>query len=175
MKLHVLTLMTAMSLQDWKFLAARAGGNDEFMDGDLVRAAGNLAGNAVNYVLKGSGRGIESVFKRGSSSIGAGIESAATRVGAGVLGSSVNSVVTGVGEGVGEAVSGVGVGAGHLVKGVGRGVGQVFGGGRFILRRLFVCLVVVGALNENRAILSCCSHRWCRHDGKGNSKRHCVW
>ena len=132
MKLQFVTLMTAISVQDWKFLAARTGGDDEFVDGDLVRAAGNLAGNTVNYVLKGSGRGIESVLKRGSSSLGAGIESAATKVGAGALGSSVNSVVSGVGGGVGEAMSGVGSGAGHVVKGVGRGVGQVVGGGRSV-------------------------------------------
>ncbi|KAL7576943.1 hypothetical protein ACA910_006700 [Epithemia clementina (nom. ined.)] len=128
MKLQFVTLMTAMSLQDWKFLAARACGDDEFQDGDLVRAAGNLAGNTVNYVLKGTGRGIESVFKRGSSNLGAGIESVASKVGARAFGSSVNSVVSGVGGGMGEAVSGVGSGAGHLVKGVGRGVGQVVGG-----------------------------------------------
>ena len=139
MKLQIVTLMTAMSLQDWKFLAARAGGDDEFMDGDLVRAAGNLAGNSVHYVLKKSGRGVESVFKRGSSSLGAGIEKAASKVGAGAVGSSVNSVVSGVGGGVGEAVSGVGMGAGYVVQGVGRGVGQVVGGGRFSYDQTLSC------------------------------------
>ena len=58
-KLQIVTLMTAISLQDWKFLAARADGDDEFMDDDLVRAAGNVAGNTVHYVLKKSGRGSE--------------------------------------------------------------------------------------------------------------------
>jgi hypothetical protein len=131
MKLKLVTLMSAVSVQDWKFLAARADGNDEFVDGDLVRAAGNLAGNTANYIFKHSGRGIESVLKKASSNVGSGIERASLKVGAGALGSGVNSVVSGVGGGLGEAVGGVGAGAGKVVKGVGKGVGQVFGGGKF--------------------------------------------
>ena len=134
MKLQFVSLITAMSFQDWKILSNRSSGEDEFQDGDVLRAAGNVAGNTVNYLLKGSGRGIQSAFTRGSSGIGDTIESAAGKVGAKRLGSGVNSVVSGVGGGLGHAVGGVGSGAGKVLKGAGQGVGQVFGGGKSFLR-----------------------------------------
>jgi len=44
MKFKVVSLLSAASLQDWRYLAARDDGNDEYVEGDILRATGNLAG-----------------------------------------------------------------------------------------------------------------------------------
>jgi hypothetical protein len=128
-KLKLVTIMTAASFQDWKFLAARDGGDDEFVEGDILRVTGNIAGNTADYVLKKAGKGLGSGVSALTSKIGGGIESATGAVGARSVGVGVNSFVSGVGEGVGDTISGVGSGAGQILKGAGQGVGHVFGGG----------------------------------------------
>ncbi|GKY92337.1 hypothetical protein MPSEU_000204700 [Mayamaea pseudoterrestris] len=128
MKLKFVSIMTAASFQDWKKLASREGGDDEFVEGDLLRVAGNIAGNSANYVLKKAGMGLGQGISTVTHALGDGIESATSAVGARTVGAGVNSLVSGVGDGVGDALTGVGTGAGKVVKGVGKGVGQVFGG-----------------------------------------------
>ena len=98
--------MTAASIQDWKYLAARDDGDDEFVDGDILRVTGNLAGNTANYVLKKASKGLGGGVGAMSNTIGDGIESAADAIGARQVGAGVNSLVSGVGEGVGDAVVG---------------------------------------------------------------------
>jgi hypothetical protein len=106
MKFKLVTLITAASLQDWKYLAARDGGDDEFVEGDLLRATGNLGGRAAHHVLKKLGRGLGDGVSGLSHSIGAGIETTTERIGVGKLGVGVNSVVSGVGDGVGNTIAG---------------------------------------------------------------------
>lgn len=106
MKFKLVTLITAASLQDWKYLAARDGGDDEFVEGDLLRATGNLGGRAANHLFKKLGRGLGDGVSGLSHSIGAGIETTTGIIGVGKLGVGVNSVVSGVGDGVGSTIAG---------------------------------------------------------------------
>jgi hypothetical protein len=106
MKLKLVTIMAAASFQDWKSLAARDGGDDEFMDGDILRVTGNIAGNTTNYVLKMAGRGLGQSVSAVTSTLGDGIESATGAIGARAVGAGLNSAISGVGDGVGEALSG---------------------------------------------------------------------
>jgi hypothetical protein len=131
MKSKVVTIMTAASFQDWKFLASREGGDDAYKEGDILRATGNIAGTTANFVFKGAGQGIGSGVSTVASTLGDGIEAASSAIGVRALGAGVNSLVTGVGGGVGETISGVGTGAGKVLKSVGQGAGQAFGGGTF--------------------------------------------
>jgi hypothetical protein len=157
MKTKVVTIMSAASFQDWKSLAMREEGDDAYVDGDILRATGNVAGTTVNYVLKSAGQGIGTGVSTVTSSLGDGIEAASAAIGVRGLGAGVNSVVTGVGDGVSDTISGgtnmllnlcvaiestepnvnmssfqpfkVGSGAGKVLKSVGQGAGQAFGGG----------------------------------------------
>jgi vacuolar protein sorting-associated protein 13A/C len=155
MKLKLVTLMTAASFQDWKFLASRDKGDDEYMEGDLLRVTGNLAGNTAGYIFKNMGRGLGSGVSAVTSSVGDSFENATEMVGAGSLGAGVNSLITGIGDGVGSTITGgkllfscvkpnitvpriniagfsrcvVGTGAGKVARGAGKGIGHVFGGG----------------------------------------------
>ena len=106
MKLKFVTIMTAASFQDWKYLAARDRGDDEFVEGDILRVTGNLAGNTANYVLQKAGKGLGSGFSTLTNKVGDGIESATELIGAKPIGAGLNSVVSGVGEGVSSTVSG---------------------------------------------------------------------
>ena len=106
MKTKVVTIMTAASFQDWKALASRDGGDDAYVDGDLLRATGNVAGTTADYVLKNAGQGLGGGVSTVASSIGNTIEAATSAIGARGLGAGVNSVVTGVGDGVGDTITG---------------------------------------------------------------------
>jgi hypothetical protein len=106
MKFKLVTLITAASLQDWRYLAARDGGDDEFVEGDLLRATGNLGGRAANHLFKKLGRGLGDGVSGLSHTIGAGIETTTERIGVGKLGVGVNSVVSGVGDGFGNTIAG---------------------------------------------------------------------
>ena len=128
MKSKVVTIMTAASFQDWKFLASRESGDDAYKEGDIMRATGNIAGTTADFVFKGAGQGIGSGVSTVASSLGDGIEAATSAIGVRSLGAGVNSLVTGVGDGVGDTISGVGTGAGKVLKSVGQGAGQAFGG-----------------------------------------------
>ena len=106
MKFKFVSLLSAASLQDWRYLAARDGGDDEYIEGDILRAAGNLTGKSVGMAVKKVGRGVGGTVAGVSSFVGDGIEHGTSKIGARRLGSGVSSVVTGVGHGVGDAVSG---------------------------------------------------------------------
>ena len=127
-KSKMLTLMTATSFQDWKYLTARDSGGEEFMEGDVLRMTGNLAGRSVKFVLKKSGDYVGDSVVNVTGAIGGGIQEATETVGLGQVGAGVNSVVSGLGEGVSSSVKGVTTGTGDVLRGVGKGVGQVFGG-----------------------------------------------
>ncbi|KAL3944379.1 MAG: hypothetical protein SGBAC_001543 [Bacillariaceae sp.] len=127
MKFKVLTLLSSASLQDWKFLAAREG-NDAYVEGDELRATGNLAGMAAGALLGTVGRGLGGGVSGVTRTLGNGIEDVTGLVGARRLGAGVNLVVSGAGDGIGNTLTGVGGGAGKVIHGAGQGVGQVVGG-----------------------------------------------
>lgn len=106
MKLKLVTIITAASFQDWKFLSSRDGGDDEFVEGDLLRVTGNMAGNTAGYVLKKAGTGLGKGVSRATNSLGDGIESASGAIGARHVGAGINSLVSGVGDGVGDTLTG---------------------------------------------------------------------
>lgn len=106
LKFKVVTLLSAVSLQDWRFLAARDDGEEGFEDGDILRATGNLAGKSANLVLKRVGQGLGNGVSDLSRAVGNTIETSTEFIGAGRVGAGVNSVVSGVGEGVGDTLTG---------------------------------------------------------------------
>jgi hypothetical protein len=128
-KAKILSILTAASFQDWKYLASRQVGNDNYVEGDYLRATGNIAGSSVNYVLKHTGAGVGEGLSLVANTIGDGIESATGAIGMRPLGAGVNSLVSGVGDGVGDTIAGVGRGTGKIIKGTGKGVGKAVGGG----------------------------------------------
>lgn len=128
MKFKVVSLLSAASLQDWRYLAARDTGDDEYMEGDILRATGNLAGKSANLVFKKVGQGFGGGVIALSAAIGDSIEEGTSAIGARQFGSGVSSVVNGVGHGLGDTVSGLGTGTGKLLQGAGQGVGHAIGG-----------------------------------------------
>ena len=106
MKFKVVSLLSAASLQDWRYLAARDDGDDEYVEGDILRATGNLAGKSAGLVFKTVGRGVGGAVAGASSFVGEGIENGTSKIGARRFGAGVSSVVTGMGHGVGDTVSG---------------------------------------------------------------------
>jgi hypothetical protein len=106
MKFKLVTLLSAASLQDWKFLAARDTGDDAFLEGDILRATGNLAGKSAHLVFKRVASGLGTGVADLSNVIGNTIESSTGKIGARRVGAGVNSVVTGVGDGVGSTLIG---------------------------------------------------------------------
>ena len=151
LKSKMVTLMTATSIQDWKYLTARDSGGEDFIEGDLLRMTGNLAGRSAKFVLKQSGDYIRDTLVAVTGSIGGGIQEVTETVGLGQVGAGVNSVVSGLGEGVSSSVKGVGTGAGDIVRGAGKGIGQVvggLGGGVQIVGKGIVKGVTTGDLSE---------------------------
>ena len=106
MRYKVVSMLSAVSFEDWKNLAARDSGDDEFLEGDILRVTGNLAGGTAGYFVKRVGGGIGSGINIMTSTLGNEIEEATDKVGARRLGAGVNSVVTGLGEGVGDTFKG---------------------------------------------------------------------
>ena len=106
MKLKLVTILSAASFQDWKYLASRDDGDDEFVEGDILRATGTLAGRGLNYTFKKVGKGLGSGVSDLSNTLGDTIEKSAGKIGAGKIGAGVNSVVSGVGDGFGETIGG---------------------------------------------------------------------
>ncbi len=106
MKFKLVTLLTSASLQDWKYLAARGSGDDEYVEGDLLRATGNLTGKASHLIFKRAGERLGDGVSDFTRAVGSKIESTSDKIGAGRVGAGVNSVVSGVGDGVGSALSG---------------------------------------------------------------------
>lgn len=58
LKLQIVSLMTAISFQDWKHLTSRDSGKDNYEEGDVLRLAGNVVGRSTGYVFKKLGRGL---------------------------------------------------------------------------------------------------------------------
>ena len=106
MKFKLVTLVTAASFQDWKFIAAREDGNDEYVEGDILRATGNLTGKASHMVFKQAGERLGDGVSELTRAFGNTIERTTDMIGVGRVGAGVNSVVTGVGDGVGSTISG---------------------------------------------------------------------
>lgn len=128
MKRKLLILISATSLDDWKLLAEREGGNEQYVEGDILRITGNIAGKSAGFILNNVGRGFRKGLSLGTSQIGDGIESATEVIGIGPVGAGVNSLVSSFGGGVGNTVEGVGKGGSEIIKGAGKGVGQMIGG-----------------------------------------------
>lgn len=152
MKFKLVTLLTSASLQDWKYLAARGSGDDEYVEGDLLRATGNLTGKASHLIFKRVGETLGDGVSDFSRAVGSKIEMTSDMLGVGRVGAGVNSVVSGVGDGFGSALSGgkkfgvglsnwtvklmniidtVSSGTGKIFKGAGQGIGHAFGGGMY--------------------------------------------
>jgi hypothetical protein len=116
MKLKFVTILSAVSFQDWKSLASRESGDDDFQEGDIARVTGNLAGKSADIVFnkigKGLGEGISSI----TSKLGDEIENSTGKVGAKSFGAGVNSVVTGIGDGVGDTLKGGEIGGGLFIN-----------------------------------------------------------
>jgi len=127
-KKKIFAILSASSVKDWKNLASRNDGDDDFIAGDGFRAVGNLAGQTVGHVFENVGTGLGNGVSSGTKAIGTGIENAANIVGAKAVGQGINDVVSGLGHGVGSILTGAGTGGSHIVKGVGKGAGQIFGG-----------------------------------------------
>jgi hypothetical protein len=106
MKFKLVTLLTAASLQDWKYLAARGDGDDEYVEGDILRATGNLTGKASHMIFTRAGERIGDGVSEITRAFGNTIERTTDMIGVGRVGVGVNSVVTGVGDGVGATISG---------------------------------------------------------------------
>jgi len=105
-KLKAVTILAASSFSDWKNLSGRDSGDDEFVDGDVLRVSGTIAGNSAAYAFKRVGRGLGKGISSGFDKIGGGLENGAALIGAESLGSGIHSVVAGVGGGVGGAFQG---------------------------------------------------------------------
>jgi hypothetical protein len=127
-KLKLVAILSASSFADWKSLAKRDDGDDEFVHGDLLRVVGAVSGNSVGFVFKRVGRKLGRGVTSGFEVVGGGIENASALVGAREFGSAVNTVVSGVGGGIGGTLQGAGEGASSVFVGAGKGMGQFFGG-----------------------------------------------
>jgi len=128
MKYQLLTLITSVSIQEWKTLTARTEGGDEYVEGDVLRMTGHIIGRSAGYMFKKVGEGIGDGLSAVTGSFGENVEKSADMIGLGIVGGAVNSVVSGLGDGVSSSVKGVGSGASKVVKGAGKGVGQIAGG-----------------------------------------------
>jgi hypothetical protein len=105
MKLQVVNILSASSFGDWKSLASRDG-DDEFVDGDILRVAGSIAGNSVATAFHEVGKGIGKGVQAGFESIGDGFEDGAALLGAHDFGAGARTVLAGVGGGIGGTLQG---------------------------------------------------------------------
>ncbi len=106
LKKKLFSLLTATSIDEWRILAGRDDGKDSYVEGDILRTTGNLAGRSAGYLLKKVGQGIGQGLTIGTAEVGNGIQNATEAMGVGVVGASVNSLVSGLGKGVGNTVEG---------------------------------------------------------------------
>ena len=128
MKKKLFILLASTSIDEWRQLSGRDDGNDSYVEGDILRTTGNLAGRSAGFIVKKVGQGIGQGFAAGTAEVGLGIQNVTEAIGIGALGAGVNSFVSGIGEGVGSTVEGVGSGGNKLIQGAGKGVGQIVGG-----------------------------------------------
>ena len=106
MKKKLFSLLTATSIDEWKQLAGRDDGKESYVEGDILRMTGNLAGRSAGYLVKKVGEGLGKGFAAGTAEVGHGILNVSEAMGVGFLGAGVNSLVSGIGEGVGNTVEG---------------------------------------------------------------------
>jgi hypothetical protein len=106
MKTKIFTLLTATSIDEWHQLAGRDEGAKGYIEGDLLRTAGNLTGKSAGYLVKKVGQGIGFGLTAGTAEVGNGIQNMTEAIGVGAVGAGVNSVISGLGDGVGSTVQG---------------------------------------------------------------------
>lgn len=106
MKSKIFTLLTATSIDEWKQLAGRDDGERGYLEGDLLRTAGNLTGKSAGFLVKKVGQGIGYGLTAGTAEVGNGIQNVTEAIGVGAVGAGVNSVLSGIGVGVGSTVEG---------------------------------------------------------------------
>jgi len=128
MKSKIFTLLKATSIDEWQQLAGREEGEKGYLEGDLLRTAGNLTGKSAGYIVKKVGQGIGFGLAAGTAEVGNGIQDFSEAIGVGAVGAGVNSLLSGIGGGVGSTVEGVGNGGSKIIKGAGKGVGHIVGG-----------------------------------------------
>jgi hypothetical protein len=98
--------LTATSIDEWRLLSGRDDGKESYVEGDILRTTGNLAGRSAGYIVKKVGQGIGKGLSAGTAEVGNGIQTVSEAIGVGFLGAGVNSLVSGIGEGVGNTVEG---------------------------------------------------------------------
>ena len=106
MKFKLVTILSAATLQDWKYLAARDTGDDEYVEGDVLRVAGNLTGKTGAMLFGTVGEGLGAGFSGLTRAVGGGVERTTEKMGAGRIGAGFNEAVTGVGDGVATTLTG---------------------------------------------------------------------
>lgn len=106
LKLKVVKILAAASFGDWTSLVSRDGDDDEFVDGDILRVAGSIAGNSVAAAFHEVGKGIGKGVQAGFESFGGGLEDGAAFLGANDFGAGARTVIAGVGGGIGGTLEG---------------------------------------------------------------------
>jgi hypothetical protein len=106
LKKKVFALLSSTSIDEWRQLSGRDDGKETYVEGDILRTSGHLAGRSAGFLVKKVGQGIGQGFAVGTAEVGNGIQNVSEAIGVGVVGAGVNSLVSGVGEGVGNAVEG---------------------------------------------------------------------
>jgi len=126
-KKQALKLIAATSFLEWKTMTARKKGGDEYVEGDVLRFAGNVCGVLPGKIIEVASHGIGSGIKNVTGSFGNRIQDATEFVGIGKVGSGINKTVTGTGNIVGGGIQGVGGAAGNVLRFTGNTVGNLFG------------------------------------------------
>jgi hypothetical protein len=58
LKYQLVTLITSVSIQEWKTLTARTEGAESYVEGDVLRMTGHIIGCSAGYMFKKFGEGI---------------------------------------------------------------------------------------------------------------------
>jgi len=106
LKTKLINLLSATSIDNWNSLSGRKDGNEQYLEGDVLRVTGNMAGKSAGFILKQVGQGIGTGIEMGTAGLGSGIQNVTEVFGAGIVGAGVNSVVSGIGGGVGDTIKG---------------------------------------------------------------------
>jgi vacuolar protein sorting-associated protein 13A/C len=106
MKSKIFALLTSTSIDEWQQLAGRDEGDRGFVEGDILRTAGNLTGKSAGFIVKKVGQGINVGLTAATAEVGDGIQQMSEAIGVGAVGAGVNSVLNGIGGGVGSTVQG---------------------------------------------------------------------
>ena len=95
MKSKIFTLLTATSISEWQQLAGRDAGEKGYIEGDILRTAGNLTGKSAGFIVKKVGQGINFGLTAGTAEVGNTIQGMSDSIGVGAFGAGFNSVLTG--------------------------------------------------------------------------------